>query len=465
MAPSQPQFDCYRLVLVSPRRRILVEKSAGRLSLPQLLVPRWTRAARNVAALIKQKWNIQAVVLDFLGDHPGDGSVVLAEQIDGPQELRGDVDAVWQSLYAIREDELSRDERAVVHRLLDKGSTGRGPFSRLGWTEELLTWLSERLKLPRSQLSEQIMQLNASADAALVRISTRDGADYWFKAAGGSHPLERQITVMLSQQFPDYVPEVVAVHDKWNGWLMRDAGIPVLSSCSNPARLALEALHRLAMFQAAASSHVRRLLAAGCHDHRLHILRTQIAELTPYLEEAMREPGAQPGSRIGPSRLRFIAALIAEATLRLEDIGIPDTLMHCDMGLENIVASARGCAFIDWAQASVGHPFITFHHLRSQIAQHRKTRALIPRLEDTYLHVWDRSLPGKPHRQILRFVPLVALASVLCCRREWITAGQKRHPAAHSYGRVLARQMDLAARQIEEARPLTPASDRLITSS
>jgi len=415
--------------------------------------------------MIKQKWNIRAVVLDFLGDHPGDGGVVLAEQIDGPQEPLGDADAVWQSLYAIRQDELSRGERAVVRRLLHKGSTGRGPFSRLGWTEELLTWLSELLKLPRSQLSEQIVQLNASADAALVRISTRDGAGYWFKAAGGSHPLERQVTVMLSQQFPGYVPEVVGVHDEWNGWLMRDAGIPVLASGSNPARLAVQAVHRLAMFQAAASSQVGRLLATGFHDHRLHVLRAQIPELTPCLEEAMREPGAQLGLSIEPSRLRCIAALIAEATVRLEDMGIPDTLMHCDIGFENILASTRGCAFIDWAQASVGHPFITFHHLRSQIAQHRKTQALIPRLDETYLHVWDRSLPGKPHRRILTFVPLVALASVLCCRREWITAGPKRHPAAHSYARVLARQMDLAARQIEEACPLPRTSGRLLMGS
>lgn len=373
---------------------------------------------------------------------------MIAERVHERHELHGDTNVGWRPLDAVPADQLSPAERALIRILLDKGSTGRGPFSQLGWTEDLLTWSSKALKLARSQLSETVVQLNAAADAALVRILTRDGPSYWFKAAGASHPFERHVTARLAQQFPAYVPEVVAVHEQWNGWLTRDSGVPLFRSCFDRPRLALEAVRGLAELQVASSSIVSALLLDGCHDHRLPTLRAQIPELTRYLEAAMQEPGVHVGSRIERERLRRVAALIIDATLWIDDVGIPDALMHCDIGLENILAGPHGCVFIDWAQASVGLPFVTFEHLCSQFAQHSQTRDLIPRLRRIYLDVWKASLSGRHPDRALRFVPLVALASLLCCQKERLMGTRKG--SSHSYARVLARQMDLAAQRIEE---------------
>lgn len=456
MALPHPEFDHYRLALISPSSRyILLERDAGRLVLPQVPVPRWTRPAQKVASLIRERWGFRVWVLDFLGDNPGRENLVIAERIDAQQKLLEGANLAWRPLHEIPEGELSEAERAIIRALADEGSTERGPFSRLGWREDLLAWSSKVLRLARSQLSDEMVQLNAAADAALVHILTEGGSRYWFKAAGASHPHERRVTVRLSQQLPEYVPELVAVHERWNGWLMRDAGVPFLAGY-DPSRLAVEVVRRLGSFQAAASPLAGRLLVDGCHDHRMPALRTQIPELTPYLEEAMREPGAELGSSIGPARLRRVAALIAETSLRIEDMGIPDTLMHCDISLENILVSSRGCTFIDWAHASIGHPFITLEHLCAQLAQHENSRTIIPRLRKTYLRVWEASLPVRRHRQALAFMPLVALASLLCCRSEWLTGSARRHPSSRSYARVLARQLDLAARQIEQPVQLAP---------
>ncbi len=439
----------------------MLEKSGGRLILPDVSIPRWTRAARRVAALIRHRWHTRAVVLDFLGDDPGGEAVVIAERIDEQQEAHGELSAAWHPLDAVPADQLSPAERALIRILLDKGSTGRGPFSQLGWTEDLLTWSSNVLKLARSQLSETVVQLNAAADAALVRISTQDGFSYWFKAAGASHPYERRVTARLAQQFPAYVPEVVAVHEQWNGWLTRDSGVPLSCSFSDRSSLALEAVRRLAELQIASSSLVRTLLFDGCHDHRLPTLRAQIPELIPYLEEAMQEPGVHVGIRIEASRLRRVAALILEATFRIEDAGIPDALMHCDIDLDNILAGPHGCVFTDWAHASVGPPLITFEHLCGQFAQHHQTRNLIPRLRSSYLDVWKASLSIRHPDRALTFVPLVALASLLCCQRERLMGTRKG--SSHSYARVLARQMDVAAQRIEETiRSLTGSVESLM---
>jgi hypothetical protein len=455
MALPHPEFDHYRLVLISPSSRsILLEKDAGRLVLPRIPVPRWTRAAQKVTSEIRQRWNLRAWVIDFLGDHPGRESLAIAERIDEREELLENANIARYPLCAVPEDELSDAERAIVRKLLEDGSTGRGPFSRLGWAEDLLTWSCEVLKLPRSQLSNEFVQLNASADAALVHILTEAGSRYWFKAAGAAHPYERLVTETLSQELPEYLPELVAVHEQWSGWLTRDAGAPFLASY-DPSRLAIEVVRRLARLQTRALPFAGRLLVDGCHDHRMPALRTQIPKLTPYLEAAMQETEADLGLCIGPARLGRIAALIAEASVRVENMGIPDTLMHCDLSFDNILVGSRGCIFIDWAQASIGHPFITLEHLCAQFTQHEDSRTIIPRLRKTYLHVWETSLHGRFDRQALTFMPLVALASLLCCRSEWLTGNAMRHPSSRSYARVLARQLDRIARQIEGPVPLT----------
>lgn len=78
-------------------------------------------------------------------------------------------------------------------------------------------------------------------------------------------------------------------------------------------------------------------------------LRTQLPHLIPYLEEAVRHQNAETGLRIKTSRLCQLKALIEEANERLEEIDIPDSLVHCDFSLDNILVSGRGCLFTDWA--------------------------------------------------------------------------------------------------------------------
>ncbi len=417
------------------------------LSLPQLLVPRWTRAARSITIQIKERWNAKGIIIDFLGDHPGGGNVVIATRADEHKGL-GASGTAWGPLRSVPSSELSREERAVVEKLLAEGSTGRGPFSRIGWIEELLAWTSRELGLERSQLSDEAVQLNAAAADALVHISSTRGDGYWFKACGGSHPNERSITTTLARSCSGYVPAIVASHNKWNGWLMRDAGVP-LSSSASMSDHAVEVIRRLGELQVATAPCVRELLLQGADDHRLPILREQISEILPSLEEAMCEPGEHIGARIDAGRLRRIADLIVEATQRLESIGIPDTLIHCDIGFENILAGPTGCVFIDWAHAGVGHPFITFENLCSQFAQDHEVRNLVPLLQGTYLRVWGDWLSVDRLREALTLAPLVALASLLCCRRDWLTGGQRQWPSFQSYARVMARQMDLAAQRIE----------------
>ena len=450
MSSPHPQFDHYRLVLIEPRgRSIMLDESSEGL-LPRVLIPRWTRAVRRITAQIRERWNIGAVVLDFLEGKSRDGNVVIAQSINGPWDSKAKAHGCWHDLGAVPRKELTEFERSIISRLLEDGSTGRGPFSRIGWIEELLTWSANALQLERLQLSDEIVQLNASADAALVQISCRDGSTYWFKAPGKFHPIEQQMTAALSQQFPEYVPEMIAVHTAWNGWLMPDAGIPFLSSPTGSTTLAIEVVRRLGELQSATIPVATSLFTDGCHDHRLSTLRAQLPDLMFYLEEAMREPDIHFGPCITPSRLRRIGDMVAETTAKLEDMGIPDALMHCDISLENILIGRYGCMFIDWAQAGIGPPFVTFAHLSGQFAQHAGTRPMIQNLEEVYVGIWEALLPGCHPRRAMQLIPLVASASLLYCKKDCFEGEAMHGSRLFSYARVLARQMDSAAHQIEE---------------
>lgn len=452
MPGADPRFDRYRLVLIAAAdKRVLVEDHGYAGGLPRVSVPRWTRTAEKITAQIREQWGFRSVVLDILGDKPGADTIVIAERLNSVAPSRALTPRGWSSFEAIPDAEVEPEARSIISGLLANGSTDRGPFSRLGWVREMLAWSSGLIGRESSWFSEdEIEQLNGSAESTLIRLVGRDGAVFWFKAAGGSNSHEARVTSTLSSCFPKYLPEVVGFHSGWNAWLMRDSGLPFTRVHSDRCALARDMVRSFAELQRASTGLVDRLIADGCHDHRMPALRAEIPQLAPYLEEAMHDSELRTGPVIERARLDRVLSMVETATLVLEDVGLPNSLMHCDISLENILVGSRGCIFTDWAHACVGNPFVTFEQLRIQLSQDREFRSALPRLTEEYLEVWRQSQPNLDYRCAFAFVPIVALASYLCCRREWLTTEDHRGPQSRSYARILARQMDHAARLIEE---------------
>jgi hypothetical protein len=449
---SDPQFDSYRLVLLSAsRRHVLLEDVRNRKCLPRISIERWSRPAKEITDLVREAWQLHAVVLDFLGERPGAGSIVILEQIDRDETRYCPAGHLWAALDRVDDSDFTDQERKLIQRLISMGHTGRGIFSRLGWIEEVLNWVSEGVAKDGSQFSAEVAQLNGTANSCLVRFSGKDGGSYWFKAAAGLNIYEARITATLSSLFPEYLPELVGFHEEWHAWLMRDGGNPLSEYDLHQPQIVSHVLRRLADLQKNSIGHIGQLLRSGCHDHRMSALRAQIPELTPYLEEAMRAQDADTGPRITTPRIRKVAALIEEATFRLEDIGIPDTLMHCDIGLQNILIGHRGCVFTDWAGASVGNPLVTFEQLRIQLCQTDQTHTSTPPLTEIYQEAWRDIVTDCQFQVAMSLVPLIALASNLCCRRDWLISESLHRPQSQSYARILARQMDRAAQVIEQS--------------
>jgi Ser/Thr protein kinase RdoA (MazF antagonist) len=153
--------------------------------------------------------------------------------------------------------------------------------------------------------------------------------------------------------------------------------------------------------------------------------------------------------RIGAARLREVWDIFEDACWRLEAMDIPDALIHSDINLGNILVGDEGCVFVDWANAGVGNPFVTYEQLRIQLAQERSTQAWVPRLTEIYQEVWRLMLPNCQIECAFTLVPIISAASYLYSRKDWITAEHGHNPQLQSYARSLVRQMERAAQAIE----------------
>jgi Phosphotransferase enzyme family len=150
--------------------------------------------------------------------------------------------------------------------------------------------------------------------SALVRVPTADG-DVWFKEAAPSLAFEPALTELLAHRRPDCVPQVLAAEGA--RMLTADAGTQLreLISTGGPAPSWEEIVGLYAELQIELADSVDGLLAMGAPDSR---------------------PGTL-GRRLGGP--------------------VPLTLIHEEVHDGNVFVRDRRPVFIDWAEASVSHPF------------------------------------------------------------------------------------------------------------
>jgi hypothetical protein len=231
----------------------------------------------------------------------------------------------------------------------------------------------------------------------------------------------------------------------WNAWVMEDAGEPLgQHACVS---LLEKAAVSMASFQKSTLGCTEQLLAAGATDQRIPVLRGHVDEIISYLEEAMEHQISTKVPRLRASQLREIGAILIDAMGAIEELGIPDTVIHNDINRGNILFSDRGCVFIDWSETCIGYPFVTCHHLLLLLSSDGENfEADRAALEQAYRRAWGDYLGPKQFNQAFALMPLLAVASHLYGRGEWLRSSRKYDPHFLSHARTLARHMDRAAR-------------------
>ena len=137
-------------------------------------------------------------------------------------------------------------------------------------------WVQMTLNPLGQALNGSISQLNCGPRFSLMRFET-NGPAVWFKATGPPNTHELSLTSCLARLFPDYVPKLLAVHPRWNGWLSEEVEERPLDLESEQSSW-FEAAHRLATLQVLSIGEASALLRAGSKDARTSRLRGLLPE-------------------------------------------------------------------------------------------------------------------------------------------------------------------------------------------
>ena len=393
--------DEYRLVLLRAGSHAIWARRDNRaLHLPSVAIPRWTRPAEQLQQAVEGGWHVRAIVLDFLRSESGSNTCVVVE-ILSPEPPGG---LAASSIDDVLEEEMTRGEREVVKAIL-AGTTSSGPFSRLGWIGDAFEWMQKFLG-NSIKFTGDVLQYNATGNFALARFATETGPAYWLKATGELHVHEFQITKMLAERCPEYLPRRIAERKDWNAWLMEDAGYP-LNSWTLPA---LErAVSSMAMLQQETIGQTNPFLTAGAFDQRLCVLRAHLAELVEYLNEAMANQVSARVPRIEKGRLWQMAGILEDACWRMEALEIPDTLIHSDVNSGNILFQGANCVFTDWCETGIGNPFFTLQYLC--LLQPPGEEHWAPRLKEVYKQCWLDRLSTSQTDRAFALMPLLLRAA------------------------------------------------------
>ena len=283
----------------------------------------------------------------------------------------------------------------------------------------------------------------------MIRFET-DGPAVWFKAVGAPNQREYPLTLALAHYFSRFLPEIIATRPEWNGWLAREAEGTLLNECSTLASWEAVATD-LAELQIQSLGRSLHLLDPGARDLRAWALADLVQPFFLTMGEVMERQTKMPPAALSRDELHRLSARVQDALTVLEETGIPNTLGHLDLNPGNIICSPTGCMFLDWAEAFVGHPFLTFQylleHFRRAFGQDRSQET---QLVARYSSPWCAFVSESEIRRALEVAPLVAVFAYATGNDLWTDPQKLEDPRSAGYLRSLTRRMEREAHGLVE---------------
>ena len=440
----------YRLVLVMPEsQKILAVSSADGFRLPSVRIPQWARPAEQLQKATKAAWGLHVIVLDFL--YPSDGFPVCA--VAEVLLSNGNNNLAVIELARLSTAILQEQQREQLELTLVRASSSGSPFTRIGWIEEAIRWLESETGKRLSSKSA-IEQYNAGGYFSLIRFHTEDNCDFWLKATGEPNLHEYSVTACLTKLDPDHLPTLISTKPAWNAWLMSGEATQIPEVPAEPVNLfsLLEgAVESMAELQIKVEGNSLDLRDAGAFDQGMEVFEKHSEELFDYLEEAMSLQTSTKVTCLTKQRLQEIRTIFDEVCDCMDSLGLPETIVHGDLNCGNILAGVGHCQFIDWCEAYVGNPLVALQNLLLlNKVESPEVRNFINRiLKQKYRIVWADNHDTTWFDEGFLYMPILAIASALYARGDWLNSPRRNDPRRQSYARMLARCMDRAAREPE----------------
>jgi aminoglycoside phosphotransferase (APT) family kinase protein len=169
------------------------------------------------------------------------------------------------------------------------------------------------------------------------------------------------------------------------------------------------------------------------------------------MSELMERQTKMPPVALSRDELHRLSARVQDALTVFEETGIPNTLGHLDFNPGNIICSPTGCRFLDWAEAFVGHPFLTFEYL---LEHFRRTFGQDDSQETQfaarYTSPWRAFASESDIRRALEVAPLIAVFTHAAGNDLWADPRKLEDPRSAGYLRSLTRRMEREAHGLLE---------------
>ncbi len=449
----------YRVVLLHRESKaVWVPCSYARCRLPRVSIHHGARPVPQLRSAMQDIWGLQIWILDLLDV----GSATPWAVAESPTvALNRHFELV--RIDALSTSEFSEEERAQF-ALVQNGHSD-SPLARAGWMDEALAWI-ETVTRRKVRSRQDVDQVNAGFGFALLRCRLDGIQDCWLKATGAPNAHELQVTQVLSQLGGSYLPSFLASKPAWNAWLMGGArhNAPSLSKEELTGLGPLQtAVNSMAELQSRTAGHAKDLLNAGAFDQRLQAFSAATAQTFEYLETVMERQTSLKVNRLSCHRLRELRNIFEDACGAVDALRLPDCIVHGDMSWDNMVCEEGSCRFLDWAEAYVGNPLITFQHLLLLHQNHEPSDGALKRVYRSALGtICDQEAIDRG----FVYMPLLAVYSVLYGRCDGMVTPTRDDMRQQAYARTLARYMDRAAQEPSLLGALkTPSAARCCRSS
>jgi len=449
---------CRVIVFGRDGTEVLLRNAEGRFSLPSVEIPRWERVAEKLTLALKTECGCDAVCLFTPSNSSQDGNSNdhHYEVMECLREGGSKDKTVWKPIHSMSADSFQKEAEfrileQCLHQLDRYERDPSSPFARRGWLAELRRWTAEVIRPFGLELTGPFCQYNASPSFSLIRFET-SGPAVWFKAVGEPNQREFPITLTLSQQFPKHLPALLGTRVDWNGWLSREApGINLRET--QEIGLWERAAESLARLQIESVAKTESILGAGAHDLRTETLSRIVHPFLAAIGQLMEQQTKVPPSVLSHRELSLLEVRIEDSLAHLEDLGFPEVLGHSDLNPGNIVVAADRCALVDWAEAHVGNPFLSFEYL---LEHSRRTIgadvAVETRLARFFSAPWRELFSGEVITDALALAPLVAVFAYAAGNNAWKDKERLEELKVAGYFRSLARRMNREAMRFSDRR-------------
>jgi hypothetical protein len=436
--------DCYRLILFNgDGTHVLLAGENYRHFLPELRIPQFTRPAEQITSVLRDTWGIPAVLL-FSNRIESDERPCYAvlEACRGNWQVPAKL--AWYPIekaasYLIDDGEavlLQASRAKIVHPSFGADPE---PFSRLGWAQRLHDWVQLTVR-PLGMELVDLLQFNGSETFNLLRFGTTS-RPLWFKAVGKPNLHEFPITLTLSRLFPNYLPKILSSDPLLNGWLMESGGEVTLRDVEDFDTWR-NAVCRLAGLQIESIPQTSQLSKAGCRDLSMGTLTSLVDPFFYAMAGLMQQQIKNPPPPLTRAELTAVASAVTNALHLLSDCGIPYTLGHGDFNPGNILVEDDRCVFTDWAEAHVGHPFLTLEYLLAHLRMSCPALAIQEdQLREVYADCWRSIMCAASIERGLQLSPLIAVYASAISSNSWRDPKRLAVPHVVGYLRSLTRRM------------------------